>query len=179
MAQLTTIARPYAKAAYQYAESVNAVAAWATFLEKASVIVADPTLLTMLKNPAYSVDVKASVLIELLDDVSVSGASEFIKVLGYYRRFLALGEIFKEYQQLVARGARVMDITINSAFELSASELESLKDKLKVRYQGQEIRVAVAVDASLIGGFEIRSSDTVIDATVRGRLAKVAAALSA
>ena len=72
-----------------------------------------------------------------------------------------------------------MDITISSAFALTDAELQMLTDKLKARYEGQDIRVEAAVDPSLMGGFEIRSSDTVIDATVRGRLAKMATVLTA
>ena len=179
MAELTTIARPYAKAAYQFADSTNQVSEWARFLEKAALLVSDPSLCDFLKNPALSAEVKEQALVDLLQDVSVNGAPQFVRALAYYGRFLALGAIFHEYQNLVSRGRKVMDITISSAFALTDAELHMLTDKLKARYEGQDIRVEAAVDPSLMGGFEIRSSDTVIDATVRGRLAKMATVLTA
>ena len=70
-------------------------------------------------------------------------------------------------------------MTITSAFPLKANEIQMLESKLKARHAGKSIRIETAVDQSLIGGFEIRSSDTVIDATVRGRLSRIAESLTA
>lgn len=179
MAELTTIARPYAKAAYEYAESVGSVEDWSRFLTKAAIFLTDQDLRDVLKSPAVSSDVKQQVLNDVLGDVAVTGSDAFVSALAYYGRFLALGAISQEYQELMARGRKVMDVTISTAYALSDEERTVLTNKLKARYEGQDIRVEAAVDPSLIGGFEIRSSDTVIDATVRGRLAKMAATLSA
>lgn len=179
MAELTTIARPYAKAAYQFADSVGQVPQWEQYLKKASVLVSDAALSEFLKNPALSAETKANTLIDLLRDVGLEGSEQFIAALAHYNRFLALPAISQEYQSLMARERKVMDVTISTAFELSDAELQMLTEKLKTRFEGQEIRVEAAVDPSVLGGFEIRSSDIVIDATVRGRLGKLSMALTA
>ena len=179
MAELTTIARPYAKAAYQYAESVGQVSQWLQFLQKAALLVADTGLSEFLKNPAISTDVKADTLIDLLKDVALEGTNQFIGALAHYNRFLALAAISHEYQLFVSRERKVMDVTLSTAFELTDAERQMLTDKLKARFEGQEIRIEAAVDPSVLGGFEIRSRDIVIDATVRGRLSKLAMALTA
>ena len=92
---------------------------------------------------------------------------------------LALPAISTEFETLLAQGQQALEVTITSAFPLEADEIQLLESKLKTRYAGKTIRVETAVDQSLIGGFEIRSSDTVIDATVRGRLSKIAESLTA
>ena len=95
-----------------------------------------------------------------------------MEALAYYGRLLALPAISTEFETLLAQGQEALEVTITSAFPLDNDEIQILESKLKARYAGKSIRVETAVDRSLIGGFEIRSSDTVIDATVRGRLSK-------
>jgi F-type H+-transporting ATPase subunit delta len=179
MAEPTTIARPYAKAVFAHVTSEAAETAWMAFLQACAQCVADDGMRSMLKNPAVSAQSKAQILADLTHAESVEGAREFIDALAYYRRLLALPAIANEYERMVAAKRQVLDVVITSAFPLTESEVSLLEGKLKTKFAGQTIRVETAVDQSLIGGFEIRSSDTVIDATVKGRLAKVAEALSA
>jgi len=102
----------------------------------------------------------------------VDGADALMEALAYYGRLLALPAISTEFETLLAQGQEALEVTITSAFPLENDEIQILESKLKARYAGKSIRVETAVDQSLIGGFEIRSSDTVINATVRGRLTK-------
>jgi len=179
MAELTTIARPYAKAIFAHAVAAKAEQAWSAFLQKAAVITADEAMVQVLKNPAVKGDAKCTILGDLTKDVSVDGADALMEALAYYGRLLALPAISTEFETLVAQGQQALEVTITSAFPLAAEEVQLLESKLKARYAGKSIRVETAVDQSLIGGFEIRSSDTVIDATVRGRLSKIAESLTA
>ena len=179
MAELTTIARPYAKAIFSYAVGAKAEAAWSSFLQKAASITADEAMVQVLKNPAVKVDAKCEILRDLTNDVAVDGADALMEALAYYGRLLALPAISTEFETLLARGQEALEVTITSAFPLDNDEIQVLESKLKARYAGKSIRVETAVDQSLIGGFEIRSSDTVIDATVRGRLSKIAESLTA
>lgn len=178
MAELTTIARPYAKAIFAYATESQQAAAWAGLLSNVSVIVADQGMVEVLKNPAVTADVKVAILSDLTKDVAVDGKDALFEALAYYGRLLALPAIAAEYERLLAAGEQTLDVTITSAFELTNDEITLLETKLKAKYAGKTIRVQTAVDQSLIGGFEIRSSDTVIDASVKGRLAKIAEALT-
>ena len=179
MAELTTIARPYAKAIFSHAVAAKAEAAWGSFLQKTSAITADEAMVQVLKNPAVKADAKCEILTDLTNDVAVDGAGALMEVLAYYGRLLALPAISTEFETLLAQGQEALEVTITSAFPLESDEIQILESKLKTRYAGKAIRVETAVDQSLIGGFEIRSSDTVIDATVRGRLSKIAESLTA
>ena len=111
--------------------------------------------------------------------MTVDGVDALMEALAHYGRLLALPAISTEFETLLAQGQQALEVTIISAFLLEADEIQLLESKLKTRYAGKTIRVETAVDQSLIGGFEIRSSDTVIDATVRGRLSKIAESLTA
>ncbi|MDC3032876.1 F0F1 ATP synthase subunit delta [Litorivicinus sp.] len=179
MAELTTIARPYAKAIFSHAVAEKAEEAWSSFLQKASSITADEAMVQVLKNPAVKAEAKCEILTDLTNEVAVDGTDALVEALAYYGRLLALPAISTEFETLLAQGQEALEVTITSAFPLESDEIQILESKLKGRYAGKSIRVETAVDQSLIGGFEIRSSDTVIDATVRGRLLKIAESLTA
>ena len=179
MAELTTIARPYAKAVFAHANAAKAQSSWSAFLKKAASVTADSAMVEVLKNPAVSAETKCQILADLTQDVAVDGVDALMEALAHYGRLLALPAILTEFETLLAQGQQALEVTITSAFPLEADEIQLLESKLKTRYAGKTIRVETAVDQSLIGGFEIRSSDTVIDATVRGRLSKIAESLTA
>ena len=179
MAELTTIARPYAKAVFAHANAMKSQSSWSAFLKKAASVTADSAMVEVLKNPAVSAETKCEILADLTQDVAVDGVDALMEALAHYGRLLALPAISTEFETLLAQGQQALEVTITSAFPLEADEIQLLESKLKTRYAGKTIRVETAVDQSLIGGFEIRSSDTVIDATVRGRLSKIAESLTA
>jgi F-type H+-transporting ATPase subunit delta len=179
MAELTTIARPYAKAVFAHANATQAQSSWSAFLKKAASVTADSAMVEVLKNPAVTAETKCEILGDLTQDVTVDGVDALMDALAHYGRLLALPAISTEFETLLAQGQQALEVTITSAFLLEADEIQLLESKLKTRYAGKTIRVETAVDQSLIGGFEIRSSDTVIDATVRGRLSKIAESLTA
>ena len=179
MAELTTIARPYAKAVFAHANATKAQPSWSAFLKRAASVAADSAMVEVLKNPAVTAETKCEILGDLTQDVTVDGVDALMEALAHYGRLLALPAISTEFETLLAQGQQALEVTITSAFLLEADEIQLLESKLKTRYAGKTIRVETAVDQSLIGGFEIRSSDTVIDATVRGRLSKIAESLTA
>ena len=178
MAQLTTIARPYAKAVFAYATDTQTEAGWSTFFAKAQALVADHELSELLKHQGVEATTKVQIVRDLVSDVAVDGSDEFLETLGHYGRLLALPEIASEYAQFLAQGQKALEVTIKSAYPLSDSELNLLESKLQAKYADKTVRIQTTVDASLIGGFEIRSSDTVIDASVKGRLGKIAESLT-
>ena len=179
MAELTTIARPYAKAVFAHANATKAQSSWSAFLKKAASVTADSVMVEVLKNPAVTAETKSEILGDLTQDVTVDGVDALMEALAHYGRLLALPAISTEFETFLAQGQQALEVNITSAFPLEADEIQLLESKLKTRYAGKTIRVETAADQSLIGGFEIRSSDTVIDATVRGRLSKIAESLTA
>lgn len=178
MAQLTTIARPYAKAVFAHATETRSETSWSAFFAKAQALVLDNDLSELLKHQGVEATMKVHILRDLMSDVAVDGSDEFLETLGHYGRLLALPEIASEYEQFLAQGQKALEITIKSAYPLSDAEVKLLESKLQAKYADQTVRIQTSVDASLIGGFEIRSSDTVIDASVKGRLGKIAESLA-
>ena len=135
-------------------------------------------MVEVLKNPAVSAETKCTMIADLTKDVDVDGSLSLVVTLSHYGRLLALPFISVEFETLLAQGEKALEVTITSAFSLEDAEVQLLESKLKKQHEGKTIRIQTAVDQSLIGGFEIRSSDTVIDATVRGRLSKIAESLT-
>ena len=179
MAELTTIARPYAKAVFAYATEAETQPRWRGFLQRAATVTSEEAMVEVLKNPAVSAETKCAMIADLTKDVDVDGSLSLVEVLSHYGRLLALPSIDAEFETLLAHGEKALEVTITSAFPLEDDEVQLLESKLKKQHKGKTIRTQTAVDQSLIGGFEIRSSDTVIDATVRGRLSKIAESLTA
>ena len=178
MAEIVTIARPYAKAVFAHSSFVHSEPEWSAFLNKAALISSDASMAEVFKNPAVSAEEKVSIVSDLTEDVAVEGCDALIKTLAHFKRLTALQPIATEFESLLAEGHQALEVTIASAYPLEAEEIQLLESKLKSRYRGKTIRIETVTDRSLIGGFEIRSSDTVIDATVRGRLAKIAETLT-
>ena len=178
MAELTTIARPYAKAVFAYATEAETQTQWRGFLQRAATVTSEEAMVEVLKNPAVSAETKCAMIADLTKDVDVDGSLSLVEVLSHYGRLLALPSISAEFETLLAQGEKALEVTITSAFSLEDDEVQLLESKLKKQHKGKTIRIQTAVDQSLIGGFEIRSSDTVIDATVRGRLSKIAESLT-
>lgn len=178
MAQLTTIARPYAKAVFAYATETKSEAGWSVFFAKAHALVLDNDLSELLRHQGVEATTKVHILRDLMSDVAVAGSDEFLDTLGHYGRLLALPEIASEFEQFLAQGQKALEVTIKSAYPLSDAEVKLLESKLQSKYADKTVRIQTSVDASLIGGFEIRSSDTVIDASVKGRLGKIAESLA-
>lgn len=178
MAQLTTIARPYAKAVFAHAVEKKAEAQWTAFFAKVVQLMEDASLVDVLRHQGVEARVKIEILSDLVADTAVDGSDEFLSALGHYGRLLALPDIAVEYENLLAEGQQSLDVVIKSAYPLSEAEVTLLESKLQARHAGKTVRVETAVDSALIGGFEIRSSDTVIDASVKGRLNKIAESLT-
>ena len=124
MAELTTIARPYAKAIFSHAVASKAEAAWSSFLQKASSITADEAMVEVLKNPAVKADAKCEILTDLTKDVAVDGTGALIEALAYYGRLLALPTILAEFETLLAQGQEALEVTITSAFPLESDEIQ-------------------------------------------------------
>ena len=172
MAELTTIARPYAKAAFMFASEANALEQWEKMLAVAAAVTEEPTVRALLSRPELALSRKSEIFADLCGDVLDEHGRNFISLLAQHDRLSVLPLVFQLFHELVAEQEAFVDAQIISAHELDAAEVERIVDALKKRL-GREIRATSAVDESLIGGVVIRAGDTVIDGSVRGRLARL------
>jgi len=176
MAELTTLARPYAKAAFEHAQANQQLAAWSAVLSLAAAVSQDETVQQVLKAPRLTSVEKANTFNEVVGDKFDAQAQNFIHVLAENERLLLLPEIAALFEVFKAEQEKSVDVEVTSAFALSTDQQDKLAKVLSARLS-REVRLHAAEDSSLIGGVIIRAGDLVIDGSVRGKIAKLAEAL--
>lgn len=175
MAEPDTIARPYAKAAFASAHAAGRLADWSRMLSAAATGATDEAFARLVGNPHVAPDALALVLADVAD-ADEQGRS-FLRVLAERRRLPALPAIHAQYEALRAESEHRVDVELVSAMPLTDAQQQKFEQALKKRL-GREVVIQARTDASLIGGAVIRAGDLVIDGSVRGRLEKLATALS-
>ncbi len=177
MAELSTLARPYAKAAFEYAREQGVLAQWSAELATAAAVALDPAIASVLGNPSLTAEQKAATVIEVCGDALQEQARNFVKVLAGNKRLPLLGEIYTLFEYYKAQQEKRVDVEVVSAFELGAATQQTLAEVLAKKLE-REVTVDTRLDPGLIGGVLIRAGDLVIDGSVRGRLNKMAAAMN-
>ncbi len=175
MAELTTIARPYAEAVFALARDADALAPWASLLRVASAVVADPKVAAALDNPNLTAADKGALLLSVLapelQRLSLDqDGRNFIRVLVEAERVALLPYIADLFDVLKNEAEGVASAQITTAFPLDEATLGEIKAALERRF-GKKIDAEVAVDPELIGGARITVGDRVIDVSVQGQLA--------
>jgi F-type H+-transporting ATPase subunit delta len=177
MAELTTLARPYAKAAFQAALNDGALATWSEMLTTAAAVTTDSKVAGLLTDPSLSSEQLADAFIGLLGEQIDEKGRNFMKLLAENKRLLLLPAVSTLFHALKANQEQSVDVEITMAFEISSETLESLVQSLKTRLS-REINLSTTVDSALIGGAVVRAGDTVIDSSVRGKLVKLAESMN-
>jgi F-type H+-transporting ATPase subunit delta len=175
MAENVTIARPYADAAFELARGAGALGPWSEALDRLAALAADPALRDCITDPKLSTDGLVKLILDLAGKLSPE-QQNFVRVLADNERLLVLPEIRDLFVQLKNEHEGVLEADIASAFPLDDATLAALKTDLEARFKAR-LNVRVALDPELIGGVRIAVGDEVIDASVRGKLANMAAAL--
>ncbi len=177
MAERATIARPYAKAAFEYARDANAIARWSQGLELAAEIVEDPRIAALIHDPRLTVDELAGLIGEVAGEQLDTGMRNFVRVLAENRRLPLLPEIAAHYEAERALVENTVDVEVVSAVPLSAAQADKLRQALNTRLK-RRVRMQNSVDATLLGGAVIRAGDLVIDGSLKGRLERLGTELA-
>lgn len=178
MAETSTVARPYAKAAFEVAHAQGALEAWSDMLALVARVAADADMRArVLDNPKLSGAEKADVIIDVCGDALGEEGRNLLRTLGQKNRLVALPAIAEQFELLKAQQEKRMDVTIVSAFPLDAKQEDTLASALAKRLN-REISITTQVDSALLGGVILRAGDTVIDGSVRGRLTRLCDALA-
>ncbi|HUO78981.1 MAG TPA: F0F1 ATP synthase subunit delta [Steroidobacteraceae bacterium] len=175
MAEKATIARPYARAAFEHAHESQSLAAWSQLLAAGAAVAATPGADALFGNPRVS----AAELIELVAGVATeSGAAvgadgrNFLGVLAHEHRLALLPEIAAQFEARRAEVENQLDVEITSAVALTDAQRAAFRAALGKRF-GRNVRLAEQVDPTLVGGAVVRAGDMVIDGSLRGRLARL------
>lgn len=167
--ELTTIARPYARAAFEYALAQHALPKWEGMLLSAATLVAQDKIKLLLCSP----DISSKQLVELFSDILAKildpEKTNFIRLLAENKRLSVFPEIAALFTSYREDYEKVMDVKVISAIELNKSYQEKLVNKLTHRLQ-RRVSLQCEVDPSLLGGAIVRAGDMVIDGSVRGKL---------
>lgn len=178
MAEIATIARPYAEAVFALADKAGDLAGWSSTLAALSAVAGHADVRALIGNPKVTADQ----LLELVTSLSPGGVSaetkNFLQMLLANGRLELLPEIHAQYEALKNERESRVEAHITSAFELSQAELQGLVADLERRFK-RKVDPVVTVDRELIGGARVVIGDEVIDGSVRGKLAAIASALTA
>lgn len=177
MAELKTVARPYAKAAFEVAREQGHIIEWADMLNVLATVTVEPKLKKTLENPAFSAEEKANVLADVCAEDTTEQGKAFLLTLAANKRLSLIPAISDLFQQFKLNFEKAVNVEFTSAFELSAEQAQSLATALTKKLD-RTVNLTSEVDASLIGGVVIRTGDLIIDGSVRGKLAKLAEAIN-
>ena len=175
MSQALTLARPYARAAFNAARDEGRIKAWSDALAFAARVAGDPQAQAVLKHPQLTSEKAARLLVA---DGADATFQRFVQMLADNRRLELLPEIAGLFEQLRAEAERVVRARVTSASALSDAELVAIREGLHRRF-GRDVELETAIDASLIGGAVIDAGDVVIDGSVKGKLERLQSALAA
>ena len=176
MIEPITLARPYARAAFQFAVDNGAVDSWHEALVTVAAVVAEPSVAKVLDDPATTASQRAQTVATVLGDDLPTGVTQFVSVMAENHRLTLAGEVATLFAELRSALDAAANVTVTSAFDVADATIEQLAASLKTKL-GKTVEMTVETDASLIGGAIIRAGDMVIDGSVRGRLHKLATAL--
>lgn len=167
--KMTTIARPYAIAAFESALANNALAAWEALLNAAALVAEDPLVVRVLTNPAVSSKDLEGLFCDVLTSMLDDEKRNFIRLLAEKQRLAALPDIAELFRQYRAEHEKTLSIQVTSAIALESSYQTKLMNSLTKRLQ-RKVTLECHTDPTLLGGAIVRAGDTVIDGSVRGKL---------
>lgn len=176
MAEATTIARPYAEAAFSLASESGSLPAWSSMLDTMAQVAANPDVRECIGNPDLTHEQLAGLFLSLCGKVDDAGR-RFVAVLVENRRLALVPQIRELFETFKREREGTLDARIVSAFPISDAQKASLVTGLEKKF-GRRIQATVELDPELIGGVEVIVGDEVIDGSVRARLAAMAAALT-
>ena len=173
MQDKATIARPYAQAVFETATEESKLTEWSEMLGLLEAVVTDAQMKSVLTSPKLD----AAALSDFVQGVCGDALSEtginLVKVLADARRLSFIPELSKLYEQLRAEAEGVIEVGVTSAYELSPEQEATISEAMANRL-GRKVEITNDIDDSLIGGVIIRAGDSVIDASVKGRLKALA-----
>ena len=173
MADKTTIARPYARAAFASARASGKLGPWSDALRTGAVVVQDPRVQNLLGNPHVTPQELAQLVTGIAGNELDEEGRNFVQILAENRRLARLPEISALFDALKDVEEGVVDVTVTSAAALDEEQQRTLTEAMKRRLK-REVRLHCAVDASLIGGAIVRAGDFVIDGSLKARLERLA-----
>jgi F-type H+-transporting ATPase subunit delta len=178
MAEKTTIARPYAKAAFQEAQADKDLPRWSETLRAAATAVRDPRVHELLGSPSVSGEDLAQFVMGVTGATLDEHGQNFFRMLAENHRLGFLPEISTLFDDYKDEAESVIDVTVTSAAPIDSAQQQALSKALERKLK-RTVRLHCATDSTLIGGAVLRACDTVIDGSLLSRLKRIAFELTA
>ena len=182
MSDMTTIARPYAKAIFEIALAANQLAEWSVILTTLAQTMSLPEAMQFVTNPKATAEMQSqflwSVVSQLKHSVDSKQVQQMLSLLAENKRLLLITGIHTQYELLRAEQEGTIVVYVSSFTELTETQQKRLVATLTKRLQRQ-VSLEISIDKSLLGGALIQAGDLVIDGSVRGQLTKLATSLAA
>ena len=182
MAELSTLARPYAKAVFELArddskagagrDAPGGLADWSALLKGLATAVRDPQVVSAIGHPAIGRGQLAETLIQAMGAAATVPARNLLRLLSEYNRLRLAPAIAEQFEALRAEHERRVEVQITSAAPVDAAQQQALVAAVKKKLN-RDVNVEWKTDPSLIAGAEIRAGDTVIDGSISGELARL------
>jgi len=177
MAELSTLARPYARAAFEYARDKSDISRWAEQLAMVAAVTMDSAMDGVLNNPSMTAEQQSQTVADVCGDALSSELHNYVAILASNKRLALLPEIYEQFAHYQANHDKSVDVEVVSAFDLAEVTRDKLADVLGKKLE-RKVKVSTSTDGALLGGVLIRAGDLVIDGSVRGRLNKLAEAMN-
>ncbi len=177
MAEKSTIARPYAVAAFEVAQADGELQAWSEMLHALSQIVEVPDMQSLIGNTSVDKTKLAEVIMEIAGKAMTEKGRNFVRLLADNRRLDVLPEIAEQFDHLKADAEKTIEAELIAASPVDEKLKKLIADKLKARL-GREVKLESRVDESLLGGAIVKADDLVIDGSVRAQLEKLSVELA-
>lgn len=169
MQENTTIARPYARAVFEQARADGELQKWADMLHVLGQVVSDPDMQKLIKNPRVGRQQLVDIVLDICGSRLDQKGKNLVYVLVDADRMTVVPEISRLFDVEKAEAEGIAEVEVISAYPLEDQQQERIK-QVMARRLGKKVQVISHVDQSLIGGAIIRAGDSVIDASLRGRL---------
>lgn len=173
----STLARPYAKAAFEHAKAKGELHHWSDMLARAVAIEADPLVKSSYGHPAMKPGDWAELFLEVGGSDFSEDFSNFMQLIAKNGRIPLLADVNNLFEQLRAEEEKTIEVKVVSAVPLTDEYREKLQQALKQRFE-KTVELECHVDESIIGGVVIHAGDFLIDASLRGKLDRMTAVLT-
>lgn len=178
MAELATLARPYARAAFDQADQDGALREWLESLQLLGAVSQQDKIRQLYNSPTTTAAQQSQVMIEVCGDKLGAKAQNLVRLLAENGRLSLLPEVARQFEQLKSNRERTVEVEIASAFDIDAETEKKLAAALQKKLD-REVTVNSSVDKELLGGVVIRAGDVVIDGSIRGKLGKLSEVIGA
>jgi len=177
MSDLTTAARPYARAVFETAEKAGSLTAWSESLGFMGAVASNEEVKALLANPKMAKQAGADAFLKLCDDKLDKQAQNLVRMLAENDRLSLLPEMSVIYETLKDEAEGSVEALVTAAKKLTKAEEDAISKALKKRL-GRDVKLKVSVDKALLGGAIIKAGDLVIDGSLQGRLGKMTSVMT-